>query len=563
MGESNPACEVAARRRWILMTWVVCLELWAMGALRASNPAAEVDTAPSPVARVGFEVSIPPGLRNLPHDSRLLVVLAPPGRGEPRESIGRLGAQAPTLMGVDVPAGSKSATVRVGEGAAVFPWRALGELPARTYAAQAVFMTNRDLWFPGAPGNPYSEPRTVTVDVRQKTSIALTLEAAEPVESLPTEAGLVRYRKIRSEKLSRFWGRDMFLRVGVVLPRSWETESGRRFPLVIDIGGYASRFTRASGMMRERSGWRTAWMAPDAPQMIWVTLDGAGPLGDPYQVDSANHGPYGAALVEEVLPALEHEFRAIGQPWARFTTGGSTGGWVSFALQVLYPDVFGGCWSGFPDPLDFRDFQLVDLYRDTNAFVNVDGFERPSSRTLRGDVKFTMRHEVQYENVLGLGDSYTRSGGQWGAWNATFAPRGDTGQPVPGWDPRTGALASGIGESWRRWDMRRLMEENWETLAPKLVGKLKVWVGEADEYFLNNAVHRMDDFLKRATPSVNARFEYGPGQPHGWNPRSPAALFMEMQDAADRGAPKETGREAYFRTRFLHGAACVHCKGGR
>jgi hypothetical protein len=542
---------------------LVGLGLWASDSLRAANPAADSLAAPAVPARVSFEVSVPPGLRNLPHDSRLLVVLASEGRGEPRESIGRLGAEAPTLLGVDVPAGTKAATLRLGEGSAVFPWRILGEIPAGSYGVQAVLMTNRDLWFPGAPGNPFSRSRTVFVDVRQKTTVGLSLDAAEPAETLPPENGLVRYRKIRSEKLSRFWGRDMFLRLGVVLPRSWETDTGRRYPLVLDIGGYASRFTRASGMMRERSGWRTAWMAPDAPQLIWVTLDGAGPLGDPYQVDSANHGPYGAALVEEVLPALEHEFRAIGQPWARFTTGGSTGGWVSFALQVLYPDVFGGCWSGFPDPLDFRDFQLVNLYQDTNAFVNVDGFERPSSRSVRGDVKFTMRHEVQYENVLGLGNSFTRSGGQWGAWNATFAARGENGQPVPGWDPRTGALARGLGESWGRWDMRRLMAENWQTLGPKLDGKLRVWVGEADEYFLNNAVHRMDDFLQKAVPPAKARFEYGPGQPHGWNPRSQAALLKEMQEVVDRGAPRETGREAYFRTRFLHGTACVHCKGGR
>jgi S-formylglutathione hydrolase FrmB len=542
---------------WLWFLWVI------PAAAAVGNPAAESIPPGAEAARFSVEVGMPPALRGLSQEARLLVVLAPPGRGEPRDRIGKLGAQAPTLLGVDVPAGSKAAKVRVGDGAAVFPWRTLGEMPAGRYAVQAVLMTNRDLWFPGAPGNWYSAAATVSVDPRQKQAVSVELTASELVDALPKEREFVRYRKIRSEVLSRFWGREMFVRVGVVLPRSWETEPARRYPLVVDIGGYAGRYDRAEGWLRQGGSLRGAWLAPEAPQVIWVTMDGAGPLGDPYQVDSENHGPYGTALVDEVLPALEHEFRAIGQPWARFTTGGSTGGWVSFALQVLYPDLFGGCWSGFPDPLDFRDFQLVNLYRDTNAFVNVDGFERPSARTVRGDVQFTMRHEVQYENVLGLGNSYTRSGGQWGAWNAAFGGRDASRLPVVAWDPRTGALNREAIEGWKRWDLRSVMEANWATLGPKLRGKLRVWVGEADEYFLNNAVHRMDAFLKQASPAAEARIEYGPGEKHGWAPRSFPELLKEMQEAADRGAPKESGREAYFKSRFMHGAACAHCKGGR
>jgi hypothetical protein len=135
--------------------------------------------------------------------------------------------------------------------------------------------------------------------------------------------------------------------------------------------------------------------------------------------------------------------------------------------------------------------------------------------------------------------------------------------PVAAWDPRTGALNREAIEAWKRWDLRNVMETNWATLGPKLKGKLRVWVGEADEYFLNHAVHRMDGFLKQASPGAEARIEYGPGEKHGWAPRRFPELLKEMQEAADRGAPKESGREAYFKSRFMHGAACAHCKGGR
>lgn len=534
----------------------------AWGVAWAANPAAEPIANPVEPGRIRFEVAMPEAVRRLEQEARLLVVLARPGGDEPRGKLGRLGAEAPTVLGMDVPARSGAATMSLGEGSALFPWRSLGELPAGEYQVQALLMTNRDLWLPAAPGNWFSDPVTVQIDPHRRDRIEFKLTRSLPVEVMPENREFVRFRRIRSEVLSRFWGREMSVRVGVVLPGSWEEGGSRRYPLVLDIGGFGSRYDRAKGWLRKQGGVREAWLASDAPQLIWVTLDGAGPLGDPYQVDSENHGPYGTALMTEILPALEHEFRAIGQPWARFTTGGSTGGWVSFALQCLYPEMLGGCWSGFPDPLDFRHFQLLDLYADNQAFVNADGFERPSARTLEGDVKFTMRHEVQYENVLGLGNVFIRSGGQWGAWNATFGSRGSNGWPVPAWDPRTGRMDPVALKGWERWDLRRMLARDWAVLGPKLQGKLRVWVGESDEYFLNHAVHRMDEMLARMDPPAGARFEYGAGRGHGWNPRTQAGMWREMQAVVDQAAPAEAGREAYFRTRFMHGTACVQCKVG-
>ncbi len=522
---------------------------------------------PVPSGSLAFEVRLPEGFQ-LAAESRLLVVAARHGTSEPRRLLGEVGPDAPTVLGVDVTHVTSDGQVRLGEGSSVFPWNHLREMPPGRYALQAVLVTNRDLWFPGAPGNWHSE--TVDFDLPpDRAGLArLALTRRLPEDALPRESGPVRFRRIRSELLSRFWRRDLYCRVGVVLPRSWETEPSRRYPVVVDVGGFASRHDRALAWAREGSRLAAAWIEPDAPQLIWVTLDGAGPLGDPYQVDSENHGPFGRALMEEVLPAVEHEFRGLGQPWARFTTGGSTGGWVSLALQVFYPDFFGGCWSGFPDPVDFRDFQLVDLYRDTNAFVNPAGTERVSARTLDGGTQFTMRREVRHENVLGLGGVFTRSGGQWGSWNATFGGRGADGWPVPGWDPVSGAMKPGVGEAWARWDLRRVIEDNWATLASKLGGKIRVWVGESDEYFLNHAVHRLAETMGRLVPAAGARFEFGPGKGHGWNPRPLPEVWREMQAAADAGAAAAAaagggGREAYFKARFMHGGHCPHCKGGR
>jgi len=166
--------------------------------------------------------------------------------------------------------------------------------------------------------------------------------------------------------------------------------------------------------------------------------------------------------------------------------------------------------------------------------VNRYGFERPSARDLQGDVRFTMRHECQVENVMGLGDSYTMSGGQWGAWNAVYGPRGADGRPVPLWDPKTGRINRQVVEHWKAYDLRLVLERNWSTLGPKLRGKLRIWMGEADDYFLNNAVYRLEDFLKRADPPADARIVYGPRHGHCWRGASEREIMREMADAIER-----------------------------
>jgi hypothetical protein len=285
--------------------------------------------------------------------------------------------------------------------------------------------------------------------------------------------------------------------------------------------------------MGENSEFRQTWQADDTPRVIMLQLEGAGPNGDPYYVNSANNGPFGDALVEELIPHVEATFRAVGQPRARFLSGTSTGGWVCLALQVFDPDFFNGAWSSCPDPVDFRALELVNIYDDGYAYRNRHGNERPSARDVNGDVKLLMRREVGVENLLGHGNSYTLSGGQWGDWNAVFGPRGADGFPVPLWDPQSGRINHAVAEQWMKYDLRLVLEANWKTLGPKLRGKIHIAAGEADGYFLNNAVHLLDKSLAQADPPFVGRIVYGMGQGHGWSDLSLRQILDEMQTAAD------------------------------
>jgi S-formylglutathione hydrolase FrmB len=280
--------------------------------------------------------------------------------------------------------------------------------------------------------------------------------------------------------------------------------------------------------MAAGSEFRRMWLSADTPRMIFLQLDGDGPYGDPYQVNSDNNGPYGDAITRELIPYIERTFRAVGQPYARMLDGQSTGGWVSLALKVFYPDYFNAVWSSCPDGVDLRGFQLIDIYKDDNAYVDSGGIERPSKRDLNGNVEFTIRRECQMENVIGLGDSWTMSGQQWGAWNAVYGPRGTDGRPAPLWDRKTGKIDKSVVPHWEKYDLRLTMERNWRILGPKLRGKIHISVGESDDYFLNNAVHMLDDFFKRADPPADARISFGPSRGHCWSSISEAQMMNEM-----------------------------------
>ena len=445
---------------------------------------------------------------------------------------------SPIILGRDVASLGPNATAVLDDQSAIFPISRLQQLRPGTYAIQALMHTNRDLNLANAPGDLYSEVTLAGLDPTSGGLIKLTLSQAVPNESLPADQELVKYLKVPSRLLSDFHGRPIALRAGVILPRDYTRHPEQRYPVRVHVGGYGSRFTGVGDMMNPESGFYRAWMADDAPS------HGARSPGRRWAAGRSIPDRFGQPRAlwrgryQELIPLIETTFRGIGEGHARVLDGGSTGGWVALALQVFYPNFFNGAWAFCPDSVDFRSFQLVNIYDDDNAYVNSHGFERPGARDISGEVRYTMRHECQLENVLGRRDSWRSSGGQWGAWNATYSDRSPDGQPVPLWNPTTGAIDRKAVAYWKRYDLRRHLEENWSELGPKLKGKLHIWVGDADDFFLNNAVHRLDAFLC-AWPPYEGSIVYGRRQGHCWMGISETAMMKQMAGRV-AGAPSAT-----------------------
>jgi S-formylglutathione hydrolase FrmB len=491
------------------------------------------------VTDLRFEITLAKGVTPAAPDGRLLLVLSREPNGEPRQSIGDTGVDAAPFLGVDAKGINANSKIVVDQKAAMFPIANLAKLPPGEYRVQAVFHSNRDLNLHDAPGNLYSDPVTVKLDPASGGVVKLELTHQIPDEQLPEETEYVKYVKIKSELLSKFHGRPMYLRAGVILPRDFDKDKDRTYPLFVRIGGYGTRYTVVEAMMEKGAYWRKLWLADKTPRMLFLHLDGAGPYGDPYQVNSANNGPYGDAVTQELIPYVEKKFRGIGQSYARVVEGHSTGGWVSLALQIFYPDFFNGCWSFSPDPVDFRAYELIDIYSDKNAYVNKHGFERPAKREISGDTVYDVRHECLLEVVLGRSDRWELSGKDWCAWNAVYGPRGADGLPKPLWDGKTGKIDPSVVEHWQQYDLRRVLQKNWQVLGPKLKGKIHISSGEADDYFLNNAVHLLDDFLTLAKPAFEGRITYGPRRDHSWRAISHEQMFDEMAAAIEKGRKEQ------------------------
>jgi len=511
-------------------------------------------------APLRFEVTYLPERAEGPLDGRLVLLLSRDSTAEPRFQISD-GPGTQLAFGTDVEGWEPGEPAAVDASAFGYPISSLGGVAPGRYRVQALInryetfelADGRVLKLPPdrgegqvwnrKPGNLLSEPRWVEVDPTASEPIRIVLDREIPGLPTPPETEWIKHVRIRSELLSEFWGRDMYLGAWVLLPAGFEEHPEARYPLAIfhghfpyDFGEfrpeppdpdveceYSARFDlECYNRIQQEHAHRLyqAWTGPDFTRHLVVKIQHANPYyDDSYAVNSANLGPYGDAITHELVPAIEEEFRGIGEPWARFLYGGSTGGWEAMAAQVFYPDAYNGAWASCPDPIDFRAFTVVNLYEDRNGYYLDAPFKRtprPGRRDYLGHVSSTMEDQGHRELVLG---TKTRSGQQWDIWEAVYSPVGPDGYPARIWDKRSGEIDREVAEHWReQYDLVHILRRDWATLGPKLEGKFHIYVGDMDNYYLNNAVYLAEEFLEGTTdPYYGGEIDYGDRAEHCWN----------------------------------------------
>jgi hypothetical protein len=514
----------------------------------------------SSFAEVKFAVSFPAERSKTPLDGRMLLLLSTNGDAEPRFQISD-GPATQLVFGIDVEGLAPGHEAVFDASAFGYPLRSLAELPSGEYHVQALLHRYETFHrsdghvvklpmdrgegqrWNAAPGNLYSTPRKLFVDPGQAGTIRILLDREIPPIAPPKDTKYIRHEKIQSERLTKFWGRSMHLGACLLLPEGFDEHPEARYPLVIfhghfpyTFGGfretppdpnlepdYSERFHLA-GYNKIQEEYAHAfykeWTGKDFPRVIIVEIQHANPYyDDSYAVNSANLGPYGDAIVRELIPYIEKKYRGIGQGWARFLYGGSTGGWEALAAQVFYPDEFNGCFACCPDPIDFRAYTIVNIYEHRNAYFVDSPWKktpRPALRNYLGEVSATLEETNHRELALG---THSRSGDQWDVWQAVFGPVGDDGYPKPIWDKLTGEIDREVAQYWKEnFDLGHILERDWKTLGPKLKGKIHIYVGDMDNYYLNNAVYLAEAFLESTkNPYYEGDIDYGDRAEHCWN----------------------------------------------
>ena len=514
-------------------------------------------------------VRFPASRSDKPLDGRLLLLLSNDPKAEPRMQIDDT-PKSQMVFGVTVNGWKPGEPLTITDRAQGYPRASLKDVPAGDYTIQAVLNVYETFHRSDgktvklapdrgegqhwnlAPGNLLSKPRLVHIGPGSP-AIDVSLADVIPPIKPQSDTKYVRHIRVQSQLLTRFWGRPVYLSAIVLVPEGFDAHPKAHFPLIVFHDHFVSSFNdfretppdpnlkpdysdrfhiAGYNRIQQQEAYKNyqTWIAPGTPRVLIAKLQHANPFyDDSYAVNSANVGPYGDAIETELIPAIERQFRGIGQGWARFLYGGSTGGWESLAAQMFYPDHYNGAFVACPDPVDFHAFMTADLYQQNNLFY-IQGsnkrIEQPAMRDYLGHTLISMRDNVAYEAALG---DHGRSGEQFDIWQAVYSPVGEDGYPQAIFDKGTGAIDHKTAQYWREhYDLDAILQRDWNTLGPKLQGKLHLYVGSDDTYFLNDAVYLMEDFLKQTgTPGHGVPYEgevrYGPRAEHCWNgdPKEP------------------------------------------
>ena len=515
-------------------------------------------------SQLKFEISFSEQAHSEPITGRVYAIISRNNNREPRFQTGYTG----------VPIwGNNIFALKPGEGAIInedifgYPLKSIKDIPSGEYFVQGfvnvytkfkrsdghTLWLHQDQWegqqWNRTPGNLYSDVKQVSIDSAKNQTIKLVCTNIIPPIELPPDTKWIKRIKIQSKILTEFWGQPMYLGTTILLPHGYDEHPDVYYPVNYIQGHFSLRppygFRDEPPDTTNRWGRRgyefyQFWTSDSCPRMIAVNFQHPCPFyDDSYAVNSPNVGPYQDAIMQELIPHIEEKFRIIQQPYARILSGGSTGGWIALALQIYQPDFFDGTWSLCPDPVDFRYYQIVNIYEDKNAYFKDHEWlrvERPNLRSTDGNIQMMMKDENFYEHAIG---DKTRGGGQWDIWEAAFGPIGEDGYPKPIWNKLTGEIDHEAAQYMKEhFDLRYYLEKNWSWLGKKLVGKMHIYTGDMDSFYLNNGVVLLEQFLESTKdPYYAGVVEYGDRKPHCWGPRG-AELINLMTEHIVNNAPE-------------------------
>jgi len=509
-----------------------------------------------------FRIVFPEKVHGSPITGRVYIIISRSDHREPRFQTGYTGVPiwAKNVEGLQPEEGAI-----IDRGIFGYPLESIENIPPGEYFMQGfinvytefkrsdghTLWLHNDQWegqrWHRSPGNLYSDGRKVFIDPSKDQTISVRCANVIPPIVIPPDTEWIKRIKFQSTILTEFWGQPIYLGATILLPKGYEEHPEVYYPVNYAQGHFslsAPYGFRADdpgeGSPRGRSGFEfyKYWTSEECPRMLAVTFQHPCPYyDDSYAVNSANCGPYGDAILRELIPYVEEHFRIIRKPYARVLSGGSTGGWESLALQVFHPDFFGGTWTGCPDPVDFRRFQLQNIYEDKNMYYREYEWMRvelPETRSTDGDVMFTMKDRCSYERVIG---DKNRSGLQWSIWEALYTPLGEDGYPKPMWDWETGEIDHAVAEQWKKYDLSFYLRENWKWIGPKLIGKIHLFTGDMDNAYLNLGVVLLEEFLESTTdPYYDGVVAYGDGEGHCWMPRG-AEIFRLFDEHIIKNVP--------------------------